>query len=146
MKALDAMRNRVLFIVGLVIAIATIATSIFVHRSARTSIARRDEVEGFLRQKLKEAQSEITKNPDSSFWHNQAGVLYDALGDISGFESEFGWAIKLDPLNSMNYYQKYAIYKQRSLDAQTEEVTRTTRLAITSLDIFWKKEEIGMML
>src|SRR5207253_6012128 len=64
------------------------------------------------------AQDGIERNPKSSFWHNQAGVAYDALGDVESAERELTLASKLDSTNPIGYYGLYAFYQRRGTLAQ----------------------------
>jgi tetratricopeptide (TPR) repeat protein len=64
---------------------------------------------------LKKAQEKIAENPRSAFWHNQAGVAYDALGDFRSGVRELELASKLDPHNSIDEYELYAMYKRRGM-------------------------------
>ncbi|MFB3918251.1 MAG: tetratricopeptide repeat protein, partial [Terriglobales bacterium] len=73
-----------------------------VSRTARVSVARR--------------------NPKSAFWHNQAGVAYDALGDFENAVKELKLASTLDTSNPTHDYALYALYKRKGMHAEQREV------------------------
>src|ERR1700730_158595 len=60
---------------------------------------------------LAKAKAGIEKNPKSAFWHNQAGVAYNTLGDFENAVRELKLAAKLDPSNPIDDYVLYAVYK-----------------------------------
>lgn len=71
---------------------------------------------------LRKAQVGIVKNPNSAFWHNQAGVAYDALGDFENAGRELTLASKLDSTNPVGYYSLYAFYQRKGTLAQQRQV------------------------
>jgi tetratricopeptide (TPR) repeat protein len=71
---------------------------------------------------LAKAKTEIDRSPKSSFWHNQAGVAYDALGDFENAVKELKLACALDPSNPINYYTLYSIYKRKAMLLEQREV------------------------
>src|SRR6476646_4857431 len=71
---------------------------------------------------LAKAKAGIEKNPKSAFWHNQAGVAYDALGDFDTAVKEIKLAITLDPSNPNNFYTLYALYKRKAMHAEQRQV------------------------
>jgi tetratricopeptide (TPR) repeat protein len=71
---------------------------------------------------LAKAQAGIEKNPKSAFWHNQAGVAYDALGDFKKAVKELKLASTLDPSNPSNDYVLYALYKRKSMHREQRQV------------------------
>lgn len=71
---------------------------------------------------LAKAKAGIEKNPKSAFWHNQAGVAYDALGDFQNAVKELKLASTLDPSNPIDDYTLYAIYKRRAMLPEQREV------------------------
>lgn len=71
---------------------------------------------------LEKAKAGIEKNPDSAFWHNQAGVAYDALGDFKSAVRELKLASTLDPTNTISDYALYALYKRKGMLAQEREI------------------------
>jgi len=71
---------------------------------------------------LGKAKAAIEKNPKSAFWHNQAGVAYDALGDFQNAVKELKLAATLDPSNPINDYTLYAIYKRKAMLPEQREV------------------------
>lgn len=81
----------------------------------------RKSVSVYWKEELRKAEAALEKNPKSSFWHNQAGVAYDALGDVENAEKEFTLASKLDPTNPIGYYALYAFYQRRGTLAQQRE-------------------------
>lgn len=70
---------------------------------------------------LEKAKAGIEKNPNSAFWHNQAGVAYDALGDFKSAVQELKLASTLDPTNTISDYALYALYKRKGMIAQERE-------------------------
>jgi tetratricopeptide (TPR) repeat protein len=64
---------------------------------------------------LANAKAGIEKNPKSAFWHNQAGVAYNALGDVENAVRELKLASTLDPSNPGGDYALYAVYKRRGI-------------------------------
>jgi len=71
---------------------------------------------------LAKAKAGIEKNPKSAFWHNQAGVAHDALGDFQNAAKELKLAATLDPSNPINDYTLYAIYKRKAMLPEQREV------------------------
>ena len=71
---------------------------------------------------LAKAKAGIEKNPKSAFWHNQAGVAYDALGDFENAVKELKLASTLDPSNPIDDYALYALYKRRGMHPEQREV------------------------
>jgi len=71
---------------------------------------------------LTKAKAGIEKEPKSAFWHNQAGVAYDALGDFETAVKELKLACKLDPSNPTSYYALYALYKRKSMHSEQRQV------------------------
>src|SRR5258708_11768734 len=71
---------------------------------------------------LEKARIGLKKNPNSAFWHNQAGVAYDALGDFEKAVKELKLASTLDPSNPINDYALYALYKRRGMHAKQRRV------------------------
>jgi len=71
---------------------------------------------------LAKAKAGIEKNPRSAFWHNQAGVAYDALGDSESAVKEIKFATTLDPSNPNNYYTLYALYKRKAMHSEQRRV------------------------
>jgi tetratricopeptide (TPR) repeat protein len=71
---------------------------------------------------LAKAKAAIEKNPKSAFWHNQAGVAYDALGDFQNAVKELKLAATLDPSNPINDYTLYAIYKRKAMLPEQRQV------------------------
>src|SRR5712664_3767410 len=63
---------------------------------------------------LAKAKAAIETNPKSAFWHNQAGVAYDALGDFANAVKELKLASTLDPSNPGDDYVLYALYKRKA--------------------------------
>jgi hypothetical protein len=70
---------------------------------------------------LAKAKAGIEKNPKSAFWHNQAGVAYDALGDFENAVKEIKLACKLDESNPNNYYTLYALYKRKAMHSEQRQ-------------------------
>jgi len=70
---------------------------------------------------LAKAKAGIEKNPKSAFWHNQAGIAYDALGNFETALKEIKLACTLDPSNPNNYYSLYALYKRKSMHSEQRQ-------------------------
>jgi hypothetical protein len=62
---------------------------------------------------LAKAKAGIEKDPKSAFWHNQAGVAYNALGEFENAVKEIKLACTLDESNPNSYYTLYALYKRK---------------------------------
>jgi tetratricopeptide (TPR) repeat protein len=71
---------------------------------------------------LAKAKAGIEKNPKSAFWHNQAGIAYDALGDFQAAVKELKLACTLDRSDQGNYYSLYALYKRKSMHSEERQV------------------------
>lgn len=71
---------------------------------------------------LQKARAGIEKNPKSAFWHNQAGVAYDALGDFESAIKELKIATALDGSNAAHDYALYALYKRKGMHQQEREI------------------------
>jgi len=71
---------------------------------------------------LAKAKAALSKSPQSAFWHNQAGVAYDALGDFGDAVKELKLARTLDPTNPANDYTLYALYKTKGMRRAGREV------------------------
>lgn len=71
---------------------------------------------------LAKAKAGIEKNPKSAFWHNQAGVAYNGLGDFENAVKELKLASSLEPSDPINDYVLYALYKRKGLHSEEREV------------------------
>src|SRR6266704_2245773 len=71
---------------------------------------------------LAKAKAGIEKNPKSAFWHNQAGIAYDALGEFETTVKELRLACTLDPSDPGYYYSLYALYKRKSMHSEQRKV------------------------
>ena len=71
---------------------------------------------------LAKAKAGIEKNPKSAFWHNQAGVAYDALGDFESAVKELKLASTLDPSNPNGDYALYALYKRKRMRPEMRQM------------------------
>jgi tetratricopeptide (TPR) repeat protein len=71
---------------------------------------------------LEKARAGIEKNPKSAFWHNQAGIAYDALGDFESAIKELKTASALDASNPAHVYALYALFKRKGLHDQQREI------------------------
>jgi len=83
---------------------------------------RQQKVSTDWKAELAKAKVGIEKNPKSAFWHNQAGVAYDALGDFGSAVKEIKLAAALDPSNPINYSTLYAIYKRKEMHSEQRQV------------------------
>ncbi len=70
---------------------------------------------------LEKAQAGIERNPNSAFWHNQAGVAYDALGDFEHALKELKLASTLDPTNPLDDYAIFGLYQRRGMLGEQRE-------------------------
>lgn len=89
---------------------------------SRSSLAQDATVNVDWKAELAKAKTGIAKDPNSAFWHNQAGVAYDALGDFERAVKEIKLASKLDPSNANNYYALYALYKRKGMHLKQRQV------------------------
>jgi tetratricopeptide (TPR) repeat protein len=71
---------------------------------------------------LAKAKAGVEKNPKSAFWHNQAGVAFNALGDFDNAVKELKLASSLEPSNPINDYALYALYKQRGMQLERRDL------------------------
>jgi len=71
---------------------------------------------------LAKDKTNIAKDPKSAFWHNQAGMAYNALGDFADAVRELKLASKLDPSNPINDYGLYALYKRKGMHEKQRQI------------------------
>ena len=71
---------------------------------------------------LAKAKTGIERDPRSAFWHNQAGVAYEALGEFENAVKEIKLACRLDESNPNNYYTLYAFYKRKGTRSEQRQV------------------------
>jgi hypothetical protein len=71
---------------------------------------------------LARATAAIETNPKSAYWHSQAGVAYDALGDFGDAVKEVKLACELDESNPNNYYLLYFFYKRQLMHPEQRQV------------------------
>lgn len=71
---------------------------------------------------LAKAEAGIEKNPKSAFWHNQAGVAYDGLGDFENAVKELKLATNLEPSKPIHNYVLFALYKRKGMHSAEREV------------------------
>ncbi|MDR3714092.1 MAG: tetratricopeptide repeat protein [Puia sp.] len=88
----------------------------------RRSTAEHKTVTVDWKAELAKAKAGIEKDPKSEFWHNQAGIAYDALGDFDTAVKELKQACALDPSNPINYYSLYALYKRKTMHQEQRQV------------------------
>jgi tetratricopeptide (TPR) repeat protein len=88
---------------------------------SRSSLARQ-KVGTDWKVELAKAKAGIEKNPKSAFWHNQAGVAYNAMGDFESAVKEIKLATALDPSDPINYSALYAIYKNKGMRPEQRQV------------------------
>src|SRR6267142_5843694 len=89
---------------------------------APSILAQRGGVAVDWKAELTKAKAGIEKNPKAAFWHNQAGVAYDALGNFDTAVKEIKLATTLDPSNPNDYYTLYALYKRKAMHAEQRQV------------------------
>jgi tetratricopeptide (TPR) repeat protein len=95
---------------------------VYVARCPQFALAQHSSVSVDWKAELEKARDGIKKNPKSAFWHNQAGVAYDALGDFERAVKELQMASTLDATDPIHDYALYAIYKRKGMLAQEREV------------------------
>jgi tetratricopeptide (TPR) repeat protein len=71
---------------------------------------------------LARAKAAIETSPKSAYWHSQAGVAYDALGDFGDAVKEVKLACELDESNPNNYYLLYFFYKRQLMRPEQRQV------------------------
>jgi tetratricopeptide (TPR) repeat protein len=86
------------------------------------SLAQHGNVTVDWKAELVKAKAALQKNPKSAFWHNQAGVAYDALGDFDNAVKEIKLASTLDSSNPNNDYTLYALYKRKAMRSEQRQV------------------------
>jgi len=74
------------------------------------------------RAELAKAKAAIKKNPKSAFWHNQAGVAYNAIGDFDSAVKEIKLAITLDASDPINYYTLYSVHQRKGMQTEQRQV------------------------
>ena len=104
-----------LFNVGIAVALMSVAGNVSAQPSA---LPQHGEVSLDWKAELRKAQAKIAENPRSAFWHNQAGVAYNALGDLKNATRELETASRLEPDDSIDEYMLFAVYKQRGMLVQ----------------------------
>jgi tetratricopeptide (TPR) repeat protein len=88
----------------------------------QTATAKHGTVTVDWKGELAKAKAGIRKNPKSAYWHNQAGIAYDALGEFKTAVKELKLACTLDPSDPGNYYSLYALYKRESMHSEQRRV------------------------
>jgi tetratricopeptide (TPR) repeat protein len=83
--------------------------------SSRFILAQHKTVTVDWKAELAKAKAGIEKNPKSAFWHDQAGVAYDALGDFENAVKELKLASSLEPSNPIHDYVLFALYKRKGM-------------------------------
>jgi tetratricopeptide (TPR) repeat protein len=71
---------------------------------------------------LAKAEAGIKKDPKSAFWHNQAGVAYNALGDFKSAVKELKLAITLDASDPISYYTLYSVYQRKGMHSEQRQM------------------------
>jgi len=104
------------------VAFLSVVCVLFGVAHAPLGLAQQGSVNVDWKAELAKAKAGIEKNPKSAFWHNQAGVAYDALGDFDSAVKEIKLATTLDPSNPNNYYTLYAIYKRKGMHPEQRQV------------------------
>ena len=88
---------------------------------ARVIVAHQGTVNVDWKAELAKAKAGIEKNPKSAYWHNQAGVAYDSLGDFAMAVKEIKLATTLDPSNPNNFYTLYFLYKKKGMHSEQRQ-------------------------
>lgn len=86
------------------------------------ALAQHETVNVDWKVELAKAKAGIEKDPNSAFWHNQAGVAYNALRDFDNAVKETKLATTLEPSNPINYYTLYALYKRKGMHSEQRQV------------------------
>ncbi len=89
---------------------------------SQVNLAQHGSVTVDWKAELAKAKAALQKNPKSAFWHNQAGVAYDVLGDFDNAVKEIKLASTLDPSNPIDDYTLYALYKRKSMHSEQRQV------------------------
>src|SRR6266404_4702945 len=89
---------------------------------APSILAQRGSVAVDWKAELTKAKAGIEKNPKAAFWHNQAGVAYDALGDFENAVKELKLASTLDLSNPGDDYALYALYKRKGMHREMRQM------------------------
>ena len=103
-------------------ALLTLACALCGAAHSRFTLAQHGTVSVDWKAELAKAKAGIEKNPKSAFWHNQAGVAYNALGNYKNAVKELKLASTLDPSDPIHGYGLYAIYKRRAMLPEQGEV------------------------
>lgn len=103
------------------LALVVLAIVVCAAKPLTSLIPQQGEVSVDWKAELEKARAGIAKNPNSAFWHNQAGIAYDALGDFAHAVSELKLASSLDPTNPIDDYALYALYKRKGSLVQQRE-------------------------
>lgn len=107
---------------GKIIAAMIIVCGLFGAAHWSTLRAQRGTTAVDWKAELAKARNGIEKNPKSAFWHNQAGVAYDALGDFESAVKELRIAQDLDSTNPIHGYALYALYKRKNMHTEQRQV------------------------
>jgi len=111
--------------VAVVCGIALLVTGFFTYfgkSPLRRGAAEHKTVTVDWKAELAKAKGGIEKNPKSAFWHNQAGVAYNALGDFKSAVKEIKLAIALDDSDPINYYTLYSVYQRQGMHSEQRQV------------------------
>jgi len=108
--------------IGLRIALLILVCVICGAANSRFILAQHKTVTVDWKAELAKAKAGIEKNPKSAFWHDQAGVAYDALGDFENAEKELKLASSLEPSNPINDYVLFALYKRKGMHSEERAV------------------------
>ncbi len=90
-------------------------------RSQFLSSARNSNGQEDPKSLLERAKAGISNNPNSAFWHNQAAVAYDALGDFDSAVRELKLASNLDPDDPSQQYALFGLYKRKGMLREQRE-------------------------
>jgi tetratricopeptide (TPR) repeat protein len=107
---------------GLRIALLILGCVICGVANSRFILAQHKTVTVDWKAELAKAKAGIEKNPKSAFWHDQAGVAYDALGDFENAVKELKLASRLEPSNPIDDYVLFALYKRKGMHSEEREV------------------------
>jgi tetratricopeptide (TPR) repeat protein len=88
----------------------------------RPLLAQQERTSPDWKAELAKARAHIRTTPRSSFWHNQAGIAYYALGAFDDAVQELKLACRLDPSNPGNYYTLYGFYKNKGMHSAKRKV------------------------
>lgn len=102
-------------------AVLPLIFALFVLAHSAFVFAQHESVTVDWKAELAKAKAGIEKNRKSAFWHSQAGIAYDGLGDFENAIREVRMACTLDSSNPNHYYTLYALYKKKGMHSEQRQ-------------------------